>query len=620
MNSLNISELFESLNKSDVKKKTFSIIDNKTITYKQLLSEIDKLHVLFQNNGLKKGDKIILSTQDDYYTSLFFIAFLKFGIVTIFLDPDVPLKRAISIINKANANGFIMDIDLFISRKKAIQTDLFQLKIEKPTQKKGKLFNRLLKKKTETETETETAPVSFPSVIKNITQVSKDLEQINPTDLAYVLFTSGTTSAPKGVMITHNNLFTHLKTLSNAYSLNENSRILNILMLYHVDGIIQGPMLTLFNQACWVRPFRFDLAHIEKLFNSIYKYRITHFITVPTILSFMNKFSEGYEDSFTTEDFKFIISVAAKLEKKLWEDVEDKFKIQLANVYGLTESVTGSIFSLLKPSARKVDSIGLPIDCEVKLTNKNDDILTEINKEGNLWIKGAHIFEGYLNDKKATEKVLKNGWLDTGDLATFDEKGFYKITGRAKNVIISGGFNIYPEQITEMINTHPQILESICIGLPDDSFGEKLTCALVLKENCILDKLELIAFLRPLLEQNQLPKEYYFFKDLPKGLAGKIQINKIQQLIEQQEIEDNQGNQKSYLEAVKTSASEAFGIQVSSIKSNDNSNSLEGWDSMGHLLFITNLEKHFNIQFSTSEMMTMHSIETSERILNSKLN
>ncbi len=615
MSLSNISEVFKRLEQSKVKNQIFYQTKVLKVTYKELLNEIDKLHVVFQNEGLKKGDKIILSTTNDYYTALFFLAFLKYGIVTVFLDPEIKNERAVSVIQKSEVSGFVMDNTLFGARNIDSKMPSFQLNIKKEVQKKGKLFNRLLKNK---KTATLGIDSSFPGILESITEIPTLLEPILESDVAYVLFTSGTTADPKGVIINHENLFTHLQTLTKAYGLNEDARILNILMLYHADGCIQGPLLALYNQATCLRPFTFDLAKIGDLFNSIYKYRATHFITVPTVLSFMDKFKEDYEDSFQTEDFKCIISVASKLEEKLWTDFERTFKTQIINVYGLTETVAGSFFCTINPPCNK-GTIGLPIDCEAKIVIEDGSFASE-NEEGVLWIKGKHVFKGYLNNIEATNNILIDGWLNTGDIAIKDSDGFYKIVGRNKNTINAGGINIYPEQVTEMINTYPKVLESICVGVPDDNFGEKLVAAITTKSNEDIEKIELIEFLRPLLEQNQIPKEFFFFSELPKGLSGKIQINKVLQLIKSQNKEESGNNlQENHQSIIKNCASEAFGTAINDITMSDTSNSLEGWDSMGHLIFITNLEERFNIQFSTAEMMTMNSLFSSERIITQKL-
>ncbi|WP_316839184.1 AMP-binding protein [Pedobacter gandavensis] len=615
MNYNNINDLFEVLSNDATSKRLFAEINGRKITYRELVEDIRKLFTFFEQKGLQKGDRIVLSTKDEYHTSLFFLAFLRYGIVTVFLDPDVPAKRAIAIIKKAAPQGLVMDEGLFLERDINESLAIFQLKIKKKEQKKGFLFKKLLGNK---KAATAIEATDFPAILEQLSTSVLPLKKIEAEDFAYILFTSGTTSKPKGVIITQRNVFAHLNTLTNVYGLDENVRLLNILMLYHADGCIQGPLLAIYNQSTWLRPFSFELSKIDELFHAIYKYRITHFIAVPTILSFMDKFSEGFEDSFQTADFKFIISCASKLESKLWLDFEEKFQTKLLNVYGLTETVAGSLFCGLNAQTRKIGTEGIPVDCEAKII-KTDGTDAGVNETGELYLKGEHLFFGYFQDLEATEKVLKNNWLNTGDLAFRDDDGFYHITGRSKNTINSGGINIYPEQITEMVNTHPTILESVCLGIAEETFGEKLVCAYVVRPNQTLEKLNLIHFLRPLLEQNQIPKEFYLFSDLPKGLSGKVQINEIRELILKQSSNASSVDSDTYEMIIKEVASEAFGASIEDISSLDNSHTLEGWDSMGHLVFITSLEKRFDVSFSTPEMLTMNSLVGARRILMNKL-
>lgn len=168
----NIMELFAGIESAGLQKKIFAQIYGTKYSYKQLLEEIGKLHTLFQNNGFKKGDQIILSTDDDYYTSLFFLANLRYGIVTVFLDPEVPAKRAIAIIEKTDAKGFVMDEALFLQRDIGDNTELFYLKIKKNAQKKGLLFKRLLKNK---QTGSTTDALTFPAILETITSSSPPL-------------------------------------------------------------------------------------------------------------------------------------------------------------------------------------------------------------------------------------------------------------------------------------------------------------------------------------------------------------------------------------------------------------------------------------------------------------
>jgi len=358
---------------------------------------------------------------------------------------------------------------------------------------------------------------------------------------------------------------------------------------------------------------------LNDLFHSIYKYRASHFFCVPLMLSFMDKYSESYEDSFQTEDFKYIISSASKLEQKLWEDFERKFKVPIINVYGMTETVAAALYCGINNHQRKIGTVGVPIDCKAKIINPDGKVAKE-NESGVLWLKGANICSGYFNNTDATAEVFEDRWLNTGDVAIRDEEGFYKITGRVRNMINSGGINIYPEQVSEMVNSHPAVLESICLGIKDENYGEKLVSAAVLEPGSKVDKNELLDFLRPLLKQNQLPKDIFFFDDLPKGLTGKTQGSEVEKLILASNGEPKKTSSDTDLEhSIKSAASEAFGIATDSLTMDDTAQSIDGWDSMAHLVFITSLEKQYKVRFSTSEMMIMTSMKSAERILNQKL-
>ena len=156
-------------------------------------------------------------------------------------------------------------------------------------------------------------------------------------------------------------------------------------------------------------------------------------------------------------------------------------------------------------------------------------------------------------------------------------------------------------------------------GLADENFQEKLVCALVIKPNENLDKSELRVFLRPLLEPNQLPKNFYFFDDLPKGLSGKIQVNAVKEMIQSVDNRNPETNAFTPGNDIIEAAAGAFGVDKTLIKMSDTSHSLDGWDSMAHLVFITILEKRLNVQFSTAEMMNMNAISSAERIIKEKL-
>ena len=155
------------------------------------------------------------------------------------------------------------------------------------------------------------------------------------------------------------------------------------------------------------------------------------------MLSFFEKYHEGFEDSFQTPDFKFAVSVAALLEERLWHSVSSIFKIQIVNIYGLTETVTGSVYCGPSADSFKIGTVGKPTDCSIKIIDEEGQEVSK-GEKGELLLKGDHIMVGYFNNPEATAKVLIDGWLYSGDIARQDDDGFVKIVGRKKSMINSG--------------------------------------------------------------------------------------------------------------------------------------------------------------------------------------
>ena len=310
--------------------------------------------------------------------------------------------------------------------------------------------------------------------------------------------------------------------------------------------------------------------------------------------------------------------MASHLEKDLWDKFESRFGVNIINVYGLTETVAGSLFSGFSPESRQTGSIGLPVDCEARVMLEGRE--TASGEPGILFLKGAHIFPGYLDDPEATASVVQDGWLNTGDRVIRDENGIFTIVGREKNTVNSGGFNIYPEQVTEMINLHEAVQESVSLGLENAVFGEILVSAVVLKAGRDLDEAGLTAFLKERLEAYQVPKNIVFVPELPKGPSAKVRLQDTKKIIEErlsadQPVENTGGIERTVIAI----AAEAFKADPSELSVYTNSKSIDGWDSLAHLVFIVALEKKFSLRFTTAEMMTMDNIRSVIDIINRKI-
>ncbi len=593
-------------------QETFAIFQKSKWTYGSLFEQIDKINGYADSKDLKVGDRLIVSTENDEAKILLFLFALRKGIVPVLLHPEVNVKRAKKILEETSPSIIALDEGLFEKwgiDSKSIDLSIFLYKDSDKS--KGQLLKKLLKKDTNKEDQ-YSDKINFDEVVKGTNQSSSYPDEINGDDIAYILYTSGTTANPKGVVITYQNLFTHLETMRRVYKLHTGSRLMNVLSLEHADGMIMGPLLTLYSLSTLVRPFQFEISRISLLLSAMYKYRVSHFIVVPTMLSLIERFSdETYDDSFENEEFQMVISVSSHIEEKLWKDFSSRFGVRIVNVYGLTETVGGSFFCGPDDDTYKLGSIGKPVDTIAKIVDENFCELGT-GQEGELVMKGEHISPGYFKNMAATKEAFNKGWLMTGDLAIQDEGGFYHITGRKKNLVIAGGFNVHPEEVGEVLMTHEGIVDCCCLGLPDPVFGDRLVAAIVCVDPTI-DKFVLSEFCKRQLEPYKVPVAFYFLSELPKGISGKHNLPKLREIIAQSTSSNK--NESDLENRIIKIASETFNISLDKITLNSNSQNLEGWDSLAHLDFITRLEEDFNRSFNTAEIITMNSIRRVVSIL-----
>lgn len=587
-------------------RKTFAEL-GRTYTYSELTRTVDQLGGLFDQFGLRTGDRVVVSSEHPFILSSLVLAGLRYGITTVLVDPETGPQRAQDLFQTTTPRAYFVDESLRLTW--ALKGQVFSWQPRESS--KGALFQKMLgQKKGANPSERFFDKLSaFPA--------TPPPAQIDPETIGYILFTSGTTATSKAVQISHRAILANLRTTQTVYQLGNNSRIYNILTLYHTDGLFQGPILAAFSGGSWYRPLTFAVDQIPRVFDGMYKYRITHFITVPTMLSFMHQFAEGYEDSFQNPDFQFISCSAAPLDQQLWTTFEATFQTTIVNVYGLTETVNIVTVSGPEAPSRKVGTIGKPVDCVCRLVDpEGRDV--PIGVQGEILIQGATLFSGYLNNDAANEAAFTDGWFRTGDLATQDQDGYFTLVGRKKNLVISGGINIQPEEVAQVLATHPDIREAACIGQPDPVFGEKLVAAVVLHTGVVPDESSLINHCRQELELAKVPREVLFVDHLPRTASGKVRIPELRSLLQNDQLAKG-GDQTDVRNGLLACAAEAFNTSADDLDLSRSAENLEGWDSMAHLIFVTNLEKHFAVRFSSKEVMVMSSLQEALAILQKKL-
>ena len=344
-----------------------------------------------------------------------------------------------------------------------------------------------------------------------------DLEGIDltPDDTAVILYTSGTTGNPKGVELTQRNVISNTVAGkgNNVDSEEETNVQLAILPLAHAFGLTVSNVGYLSGTTFIMHP-RFDT---NAVLSAIERHRVTAFAGVPAM--FVALLYTPDADKYDTSSLRYCVSGSAPLPLAVLEGFQKKFGCQILEGYGLSEATTvltgHNLTMLVKPG-----SVGKPVSgVELRIID-DDDQDVAIGEVGEIIARGPNIMKGYYNMPDATASTLRNGWLHTGDMGKFDEDGYLYIVERKKDLIIRGGFNIYPRDVEEVLNSHPAVIESAVIGIPSERMGEEVK-AFVVKRGEV-DAETLKAYCREMLANYKTPGEIEFVDLLPRNGVGKI--------------------------------------------------------------------------------------------------
>jgi long-chain acyl-CoA synthetase len=366
-----------------------------------------------------------------------------------------------------------------------------------------------------------------PDVVPPIADDAHDPDATPPApdDVALLMYTSGTTGRPKGVMLTQANLAANAIAISAEHALTAHDRVLAVLPLYHINAFAVTMLAPLVAGGSLAMPSKFSAA---RFWGQAFDTHCTWLNVVPTMISYL---LEGATPPRSrTAAIRFCRSASAPLPPEHLRGFEQRFGIDIIETLGLTETVAPSFSNPLAPAQRKVGSVGRASGCEARVI---DAALrpVPVAATGELAIRGPNVMRGYYKDEAATRAAFTpDGWLRTGDLGHRDADGFYFVTGRLKELIIKGGENIAPREIDEALLAHPAVLEAAAVGIPDRHYGQEIMACVVLREGvpCTDDMLR--EFCLEVLGRYKTPKVFRFVGSLPRGPSGKVQRLKLAEL------------------------------------------------------------------------------------------
>ncbi len=357
-------------------------------------------------------------------------------------------------------------------------------------------------------------------IITGVAFASSSLTGLAETgDVALVLHTSGTTSRPKIVPLTHANLLASAANIQRTLHLTEADRCLNIMPLFHIHGLVAAILATLCSGGSAFCTPGFNAL---KFFAWMEEAKPTWYTAVPTMHQIILARAERNKDVIKARPLRFIRSSSASLPTPVFHQLEVVFGCPVIEAYAMTENAHQMTSNQLPPGKRKSGSVGCAAGPEVAIMDVDGKLLAP-GEEGEVVTRGANVTKGYENNPQANAEAFAHGWFHTGDQGIMDEEGYLRITGRLKEIINRGGEKIAPVEVDEVLMDHPSVHQAITFATPHDKLGEDVAAAVVLREGLTTTERELQEFVKTRLAAFKVPRRIVIVSEIPKGATGKLQ-------------------------------------------------------------------------------------------------
>ncbi len=468
--------------------------DGVLFTYGELDRTVARTVIALFEAGLQPGDRVAAQVQKSVASLFVYLACLRAGLVYL------PLNTAYQ---SSELDYFLRDAEpglILVEPENADAiTALSNGSVGAPVMTLGEIEQRGLAKRV------ARASAKF------------DTRRCNASDLAAIIYTSGTTGRSKGAMVTHGNLMSNARSLTQVWQFSSDDVLLHALPIFHVHGLFVANHCALTSGARILWNNRFNAQAVVRQLETA-----TVFMGVPTY--YTRLLAESGLSRERCEGMRMFISGSAPLLAETHSEFERRTGHRILERYGMSEA--GMITSNPYHGERRAGTVGLPLPgIEVRVVDEADQALAE-GQKGAIQVKGENVFSGYWRmPEKTKQEFTDDGWFRTGDIGVFDTDGYLSIVGRAKDLIITGGYNVYPKEIELALDELPQVAESAVIGVPHDDFGEAVTAVVVGKPGAKADEERIIATLKSKLAGYKVPKRVYFVDALPRNAMGKVQKN-----------------------------------------------------------------------------------------------
>lgn len=497
-------------------ERTAIISEDTTLSYAELNAAANQVANGLIQAGIQKGDTVGLSCQDVANFPLVYYGILKAGAVVMPLNVLLKAREIAYHLQDADAKAYFC------------QEGSPELPI-------GEMGHTAFQEVDSCQhfflmTNNPAAPSPYEgvqtlSMMMRNQPTTFETVMTEPDDTAVILYTSGTTGKPKGAELSHMNMLLNARLTDTMYERRDHDVHLISLPLFHSFGQSVQLNAGIYNRATLVLLPRFSPDAALRLMD---QENVTIFAGVPTMFWAILNYAgaDKYDLQKISRNLRVCCSGGAAMPVEVMRAFEEKFNVKILEGYGLSETSPVATFNRMNRPG-KPGSIGLPVwGISVRLVNKDDQDVG-VNELGEIVIRGHNVMKGYYKRPEATADVMRGGWFHTGDIGRCDEEGYIYIVDRVKDMIIRGGFNVYPREIEEVLMTHPAVSLAAVVGMPHERHGEEVKAYVILKEGVTVTEVELVAWSKQNMADYKYPRVIEFRESLPMTATGKILKNEL---------------------------------------------------------------------------------------------